>query len=438
MIQIIGIALAIAFLIVGALKGFSAILLAVVSSFIVIVFNGMNVWGAFSTNFVGGFVGAYSAFLLILIAAFCYNNVMQQSGSISAICISLMNKFGKKNVVFVCAAMAGVLGYGGVNALVICFAMAPVLFYMFREADLPRHFMMAPAVFGCATWTLGNMPASTQLNNVIPTQYLGTSLTAAPVLGLVTAAAIVVLSLLYMHIEEKRCRAKGEHWEVPANIDISKYELMAESDIPAAGKAFTPIIVLIVAVIAGSVAGLNSTMVTVCSLLIAALVCALLNMEKLKGTSFSSFLGESFLKAITSLASLGAILGFGAVVSASAGFQTILNWILELNASIYWKAIISTSLISGVVGSASSGSKLCLTYLGDYFIQSGANLNVIHRLVSMAGNTFDSLPNCPSLFVMMGALGLTHKESYKHFFWLSVVITSIVTICAGIVVNMIY
>jgi H+/gluconate symporter-like permease len=95
---------------------------------------------------------------------------------------------------------------------------------------------------------------------------------------------------------------------------------------------------------------------------------------------------------------------------------------MGLNISEYWKGVIATGAISGICGSASSGAQLTMQYLGDYFVNSGCNLDVMHRLVANASITFDALPHATGCFLMLSYFGLNHKIAYKYIFILDVVV----------------
>ncbi len=68
--------------------------------------------------------------------------------------------------------------------------------------------------------------------------------------------------------------------------------------------------------------------------------------------------------------------------------------------------------------------------LADSFINSGANLAILHRLTNISAGALDTLPHSPGLFLMFAVLGLTHKTAYKHVFACSVIIPLIITISA--------
>ena len=64
--------------------------------------------------------------------------------------------------------------------------------------------------------------------------------------------------------------------------------------------------------------------------------------------------------------------------------------------------------------------------LGNIFITSGINKVYLHRILSLASLTIDSLPHAPGQYVHLKILGMTQRDCYRHTFRLTVVHTSIV------------
>jgi H+/gluconate symporter-like permease len=62
------------------------------------------------------------------------------------------------------------------------------------------------------------------------------------------------------------------------------------------------------------------------------------------------------------------------------------------------------------------------------FINSGVNLEALHRLTSIAAGALDTLPHSPGLFLTFAVLGLNHKQAYKHVFATSVVVPLVITV----------
>lgn len=437
-IGILGIVLAVGFLIYGSMKGIKLFPLVMIASAVVIATNRMVVWDALYTSYVTGMQSAITSFFWLLLAANLYSNVLEKTGSTQSIAWWCINRFGKKNIVLVLMIVAGLLGIAGMNAMMMCFALYAIICALLKEANLPRHMAICFIVFGGAQFAPAFMPASVAANNVIPTQFLGTTLLAGAVPGIIFSVIAIVVSYIYVKSVEKRARLRGEVWTDPVNhIAVPENQ---EEELPSAGKAFLPMILVVVCVIAGTLAGLNSTMIAVASMCFSALICGLLNMQTLKKADFNvlNYLEDGFRHAISSLAPLFAILGFGQIVADSVGFQGIVQWVINLDISVYFKTWISVAAISGVTGSSAGGLRLVFANLTDYFLNSGGNIEMIHRLASMTSNSLDTLPHCSAIFLFLNVFGLTHKEAYKHVFALSVVITTVLSIAMAVVATLLY
>ena len=121
---------------------------------------------------------------------------------------------------------------------------------------------------------------------------------------------------------------------------------------------------------------------------------------------------------------------FGTVVQNSGAFQDIVDWVLNLDMNPYVRGVFATSVFSGITGSSSGGLRLMYQSLADTFISSGCNLEILHRLTSIAAGGLDTLPHSPGLFLMFSVLGLNHKNAYRHVFACSVAIPVIVVVVA--------
>ena len=173
---------------IGSYKGLSALPLTLLASLIVIVTNVMNLWESLATLYMNGYVGTYLNYFLIFCCSSLYAHVMTESGSTLSIAYQLLGWFGKKRVILASIIIVAILTYGGVSLFVVMFAVGPILYTMFQEADLPRHLIAAVLFAGSCTFTMTCLPGSPQLTNIIPSQYLGTPLTAAPVFGCIADA----------------------------------------------------------------------------------------------------------------------------------------------------------------------------------------------------------------------------------------------------------
>ena len=60
--------------------------------------------------------------------------------------------------------------------------------------------------------------------------------------------------------------------------------------------------------------------------------------------------------------------------------------------------------------------------LNNQFINLGINMEAIHRISAMSAGTLDSLPHCGAVITLLVVAGLTHADSYKDIFIVSVIV----------------
>jgi len=440
-IGIIGMLAAIAVMIIGAYRGIKAIPLTLLAVIFVIVANGMEFWHSYAVLYAGGFGNAIARFFFIFVASSIYAVIMDKTGCTAAIGNQMIKWFGTKYVMVVVYFFTVILTFGGVNLFVVFFAALPIAYVMFKEANLPRALIMAPMGAGGASITMTTLPGTPSLTNIIPSQHLGTPLTAAPVFSLILAAIIVALSLIYFRYAERIARSKNEQFTFPVGFD-SSLATADKSQLPHPLKAFLPIVLLPLFIIISSIAGApyaqDPIQLTTFAMVAGSVLCLLLNAKRVSAAALKGWTGAGAENGVVAIASLAAVLAFGAVVAGAPAFQTVLQWVMGLELSVYFKALVSTAIISAIVGSSSGGAQIALVNLAPYFLESGANIEVLHRLVAMAAGTLDTLPHVSAIFVFLAVLGCTHKEAYKYLFWSTVIIPTGVTVMGAVAAAIIW
>ena len=101
-------------------------------------------------------------------------------------------------VVLACAALT----YGGVSLFVVAFAVFPVADALFRQAAVPHRLIPPPIALGAFTFTMTALPGTPAIQNAIPMAYFGTTLFAAPVLGVLASAIILGFGLWWLRVIE--------------------------------------------------------------------------------------------------------------------------------------------------------------------------------------------------------------------------------------------
>ena len=118
--------------------------------------------------------------------------------------------------------------------------------------------------------------------------------------------------------------------------------------------------------------------------------------------------------------------GYGAVIASLAVFALIRDGIFNLSDNAIAVSALSTSGIAALTGSASGGLTITLDAFGQDLQQmaadQGTSMEVMHRVMAMASTGFDSLPHNGAIITLLLVCGLTHRESYKDIFAVTVVV----------------
>lgn len=424
MIGILGLIIAIVVLAVLAYKGVGALPLTLLAGLVVIVTNQMNLWESYSEFYMNGFIGFFKSYFLIFAASSLYAKIMEDSGSAVAIGYKFIDWFGKDKAMLIVLLATSVLTYGGISLFVVVFAVSPIIMLLFKESDIPRRLAMGPLLAGSAAYTMTVLPGSPQLTNVVPTTYLGTTLTAAPVFSIIVAIIMFAMEYAYLKWEEKRLRGLGEHFSYIEGTDPKMYEI-DRSELPSALKSFIPLLIII-----GMIIGLRNVMPSSASIVlamsVATAVALIFNWDRIKNKkeTINSGLGQ----AIGAIAGPCAVVAFGGLVQNSPAFQDIIAWINSFDMNPYITGVSATAIIAGITGSSSGGVRITMETFANQFLNSGANVNYLHRLTSIAAGSLDTLPHSSGLFLMFSWLGLNHKEGYRFVFVTTVLIPLIITI----------
>ncbi len=110
------------------------------------------------------------------------------------------------------------LTYGGVSLFVVIFTVLPIARHLWQEADIPWHLFMLSFVFGAASMTMTMIPGTPQIQNIMPTKYMNSTPASAPVLGLLGAAVVFTLNVLYMKYCVAKFKREGEHYVPPSGV----------------------------------------------------------------------------------------------------------------------------------------------------------------------------------------------------------------------------
>lgn len=313
---------------------------------------------------------------------------------------------------------------------------------------------------GAFSFTMDSLPGTPQIQNIIPTTFFKTDIYAAPWLGLIGAAFILATGLAYLNGCRRRAAAAGEGYGTELLNEPAPFE---NEKLPSPVIAMLPLVVVGVMnkVLTVAIPGLYGTSVSFIPAVVgtpAPVVQQVSSIAAIWAVEGALLLGIAtvFVFAWRTVAAKfaegskaavgGALLatmntaseyGFGTIIAALPGFLVVANALKTIPDPLVNEAITVT-VLAGITGSASGDLGIALAAMSDTFIANanaaGIPMEVLHRVAAMASGGMDTLPHNGAVITLLAVTGLTHKQSYKDIF----VITIIKTLAVGVVIATYY
>ncbi|WP_066175011.1 GntP family permease [Bacillus marinisedimentorum] len=417
----LGIFLGLVLLMVLAYMGWSIIWIAPVTAGIVALFGGLDLLPAYTDTYMGGFVGFAKAWFPVFMLGAIFGKLMEDTGAAQAVAHWITKIIGTKRAILGVVVGAAVLTYGGVSLFVVVFAMYPLAVALYREANIPRRLIPGAIALGSFTFTMTALPGTPQIQNLIPMQYFNTTPTAAPIMGIAGALVMGIGGYFYLIGRQKKLMAAGEVFTEPKDQDVEEID---ESKLPNAFLSFLPLITVIVT--------LNVFKWDIITALITGIVLImLLNMKHLQ--KFIGSINGGASGSVIAIINTSAAVGFGTVVKAVPGFETLKDFVLGIQGSPLISEAVAVNILAGATGSASGGMGIALEALGSKYLEmaisSGIDPAAFHRIASLASGGLDTLPHNGAVLTLLAITGMTHKDSYKDIF----VVGSLIPIVSVIV-----
>lgn len=424
-ISTIGIIIGVLLIIYLVMKGINVFVVALLCSGIVALTGGLNLYDAMKVNYMGGFVDFLKANFFIFLAGTVMGKIMEITNGAKAIARMVVNLLGKERALISIPIACGILLFGGVSMFVASFAVFPIALEIFREADLPRRFIPATLCFGCGTFAMV-APGTPQIQNIIPGQYLGTSLTAGLVNGSISCIVMFVLGTFLLFGMVKKEKEKGIGF-IAKPMDV----FSGDEKLPNGLVALIPLIVCIVSINI-KVAGKPIIPIEYGVFLGALLAYILLNKYQ-DNSKIVENLGEACKTTVLAIANTCAVVAFGGVVKATIAFPHIIDAMISLPGPKLLSVALGTTVVAGACGSASGGLGIVTPLLGPAYIAQGVSASAIHRVMSIASSALDSLPQNGYIVTAINNIcNETHKTAYMPVFWLTVFTPFVATIVSVI------
>jgi len=449
MIETLGVIAGLVLIIVLAMRGVNVFVASLLSSAVIAVTNGLNLGKALSVDYTTGAMTKFAApYFLVFVLGAIFGRIMGESGAATSLAYTLTRWLGEKRVLLICVIAGAVLTYGGVNVFIVIFALYPLSLVLLQRSKVPKRLVNGAFCLGTGTFTMTALPYAPTIHNVIAAKSLGTSLGAAPWLGIAGSIAMLLPGLWYLERERKRALERGEFFK-PALTDVIPPDDPDMSKMPHWFLSVLPLLCVSATIMLPQFILLSYGITQITkelpneqsgNALISFLFVSVANVPL--WTTFAlavgvsaalivfwpyyerpmAILGHGAESAILPLMNTAAVIGFGAVVGQTKVFGWFTGIMLESDMNPILSAAISSNIMAGIVGSASGGLGIFMETLKQHYLDAGVPPDVLHRIVTIGASGLDSLPHCGAVITSFTIMGMTHREAYKDVFVITVVI----------------
>ncbi|MDQ0243688.1 H+/gluconate symporter-like permease [Bacillus fengqiuensis] len=473
--DLIVILLALGLLMFIAYRGFSVILFAPLCAlFAVLLTEPSYVLPFFSNIFMEKMVGFVKLYFPVFLLGAIFGKVVEMSGVAKSIAQTIISWVGPKRAILATVLLSAILTYSGVSLFVVAFAVYPFASNIFRESNIPKRLLPATIILGGATFTMDALPGTPQIQNVIPTTFFKTDIYAAPTLGIIGGIIVFAVGMIYLESRVRKARKAGEGYAgfggneaeaemaATAQAEEENYSIDLNTSNGRSREllAFVPLILVGVTnkffttlipqwypngfdfssiglesfgkVELSQVTGIWSVELALLFGIIATIAYDWREVQ----AKFKAGINVSIGGALLATMNTASEYGFGGVIAALPGFSIVRDGVSHIFTNPLVNGAVTTNVLAGITGSASGGMGIALSVMGEKYMEAAAQYNippeVMHRVIAMASGGMDSLPHNGAVITILTVCGLTHVQSYRDIFAITVLKTLTVFVIIGI------
>ncbi|MFC5449609.1 GntP family permease [Paenibacillus aestuarii] len=454
-IQVVAILLALGLLMFFAYRGYPVIVFAPIFTLLAVLISGLALMPSYTETYMVNAANYIKTYFPIFLLGAIFGKVMELNGAASSIAQTIVKGLGSKRAILSVILACGVLTYGGVSLFVVAFAVYPFASAIFREANVPKRLIPGTIALGAFTFTMDALPGTPQVQNIIPTPYFGTDAYAAPVVGIIGGVLVFAAGLIWLERRRKQAELAGEGY---GTNHKNEPELAADQQYPNIWLAIVPLVLVLVfnyllsrgfltvnnwyseellkTFNIASVKAVSSTWALIVALCIGIVAAICINVRQVNN-KLAAGLTAAAMGALLAIFNTASEVGFGNVVKTLPGFKVIQNWILGLSSHPLISEAFAVNILAGVTGSASGGLSIALEVMGKQYMTAaqaaGISPELLHRIASMASGGMDTLPHNGAVITLLAITGLTHRQSYKDIFAITVIKTLTVFLLAVVI-----
>ncbi|MFJ8063698.1 GntP family permease [Psychrobacillus sp. NPDC096426] len=430
---ILGILLGILTIIILIIKKFNIIIAAPIATIVVLLFNDVpileTVFGK-ENSYMGSLAGFVASNFTIFLLGSILAKYMDKSGATVSIANRVLSVVGTKNPYNALVALfiiSAILTYGGINVFVIIFALIPMAKPIFRELNISWKLVAIPVFGGTSTFTMTMLPGAPSLHNIVPSTALGTTLTAAPLIGIVTSIVAIVFILVFMKLSLSKSLRNNETFNVKEKVGNS--DVTATRVLPSFIISLLPIIVLLAIILIFS----SVSSIIIIALIVAILLSAILFRKQI--AQQKEVLNQGANESVTSTITTGSTIAFGSIATSVPAFNGVFKLIQSIPGPPVLSLMIGTGIISGITASAVGAIGIAVTNFAPYYLGLGLDPATVHRAIAVGSGALAIVPYSGFLIIFNNLTGLTMKDTFKNAF-ISISVTSWVAMAVIVVMTL--
>jgi len=399
------------------------------------------------------------SFFPVFMLGAVFGKIMEDTGLAKSIAHAIIKGLGKERAILSVVMACAVLTYGGVSLFVVVFAVYPFASALYKEADLPKRLIPGTIALGSFTFTMDCIPGTPQIQNIIPTNFFGTTLYAAPISGIIGGSLILILGMTWLTRRMKSAKANGEgygtgHTNEPPAVDESNLPNWMLAVLPLISvlvfnfiftkvyvwdpSLLDPFMAMKLPLMAPAVKNVVSIWALISALVVGIAFAISLGYTRLPKGGLAKALNAGAIGSLLAIMNTASEVGYGNVVASLPGFKSISAALLgiQVGGSPLVSEAVTVNVLAGITGSASGGMAIALDLMSKDWMAMAAKINmspeILHRVASMASGGMDTMPHNGAVITLLAVCGLTHSQSYPDIFAMTVIKTSMVFVIIAI------
>lgn len=435
MLGVVGIVVSLALLITLAYRGWNVIFIAPLCAGVALLFNWSEVpiMGTYTQVYMPAMGNFLAKFFPLFLLGAVFGKLMEDSGAAKSIALGIVKMIGADRAILAVVLACALLTYGGVSLFVVAFSVYPIAMQLFRSASIPKRLIPGAIALGSFTFTMTALPGTPAIQNAIPMPFFHTTPFAAPGMGAIAGAFMLVAGMLWL---SRRAAAAASTGEGYGQYDDEGEQQDQARDLPNVWMSLLPLVSVIAlnalftyTVIPAMDTGYLKTAkfgnvelsavlgvwAIIAAMAIAVLMVALLNIRRF--ADLRNSITEGTLGSLLPVCNTAAEVGYGAVISGLAAFIAFRESLKSVISDPLLSVALVVNILAGLTGSASGGLSLTLQAMGEYYrdaaAAAGIDGEVMHRVAALASGGLDALPHNGAVITLLAITKLTHKDSYK-------------------------